>query len=245
MLSRLTQWWSACPTWLRWIVGVLLGFLPFLLLRRKPQAPSLTERDRQHLRDAVRPIEKRGEQHRRAGEQHAAEAERQLEEADTKRTRLKDVSRDEVRRRSEEYARRIRKGPMLALVGVLLASSSARADEPLPFDLVHPETGAAGWWIPDDVWRDALGKAEAFEALTAAVAEFREARLAFDLERETLLDVVAFERGQADSLSMQLAASKEREAKAHRWYRSPRFLVPLGVVLGGVAGTWLGVRATR
>jgi len=245
MLAVINRWWSACPSWLRAVIGLALGGLPFLLLRRRPAAQTtLSEREQQHLREAVRPIEKRSEAHRREGEQHGARAEEFLEEADTKRVRLNALSREEVRRRSQEYARRIRKvGPLLALLGALAASPAAAADE-LPVDLVHPDTGAAGWWIPDDVWRDALGKAEAFEGVGAAIAEFRAARLAFDRERETLLDVVAYERGHADMLALELSASREREARALRWYRSPRFLVPLGVVLGGVAGTWL-VRALR
>jgi hypothetical protein len=231
---------------LKWLLAALAAVLTLgYAWRRKSVTPKHDPRLDAALADAVRPgLERRAELRRQEAEQHKAFAEQRIAEAARERERIQHMTPSELLKASNEYARKTRERgkpkTRSSIWVVLLAlcvgfANLARAQESLPYQLRDPSTGEHGWYIPDDVWRSALADALALEELQAALQRFRQALAARELETDELRRAMEFERALGAVTMAKLEASNERVERAARWYRSPRFLVPLGVVLGAAA----------
>ena len=257
MRSRLRKIWMHVETWL-WLPIVLFVGVAVAMLRRKPPAPPAVP----YVPRASEPSMHRADVHQREGERHAAEARQHMRQSNEARAAVSGEPKDVLLRRSQEYARRQRRavppplpplpkrrpgpgGSVLLLLCCMLIATVARAQESLPEVMAHPALGTEGWWIPDDTWRAAMADVEALDQCRVAVDELGQAGEAWAREREALKNVIAFERAQSDLMSVQLSRTREELAVSQRWYRSPRFLIPFGLVLGGVAGTWFGVKASQ
>lgn len=248
MLLQLKLFALSSWTWLRpklkWIALLLLAIGTGGLvrkLRRRHSLPTLPigPRDDAALADAIRPgMVERAERARREAEEHKAFAEQRITEAQAERERLDRMSPTELLKESSAFARKVRerqrsrKPLLLPLAFAWLLSGIAHAQESLPYQLIDPSTGEHGWYIPDDVWREALSMAVELEALQEALPRFKQALAARELESEELKRQIEFERTVSSTLTVKLEAADLRLERAGRWYRSPKFLVPLGVALG-------------
>jgi hypothetical protein len=227
---------------LKWLVPALVAVctLGLAARRRLPNLKPVSAKDDEALADAIRPgLEHRAELRRKEAEQHKVFAEQRIEQARKEGERVRTMPASEVLKASEEYARKARAKPksrssiwIVLLVLFVNFAGLARAQESLPYQLRDPSTGEQGWYIPDDVWRSALADSAELEELLVALQRFRQALAAKELEADELSRSVELERAVGDLSAAKLEAANERLVRAGKWYRSPRFLVPLGVFLG-------------
>jgi hypothetical protein len=247
----MTRWlvmkaFPAAWRWLKpklvWVVSALVAVLTLgLLAKRRKQGTkvALPSKDAEQLAEALRPsMRKRAEAALKEAEAHKAFADERIREAEAQRAKVEAMSADEVLKASQEYARQVRARKrgggttaLLVLFASLALPSLVRAEDDVIL-MLHPSSGNVGWWVPDDVWRSALGDAlelaemhQAVRRLEASI-EFRKLAVA-ELEKER-----DFERGLADLANAKLDETRRLLERERKWYRSPRFLVPLGVVLG-------------
>lgn len=215
-----------------------------LFKRRRHVLTDASGEDAKHIADAIRPgMQRRAEQALKEAEEHKRFAEQRIEQASADRERISKMSPEDVLRESQAYTERVRKqrkkgtgGALFVLLAGLAAPALSRAqDLSHPFMLNHPTSGEQGWYVPDDVWRAALADAQMLPELQAALDELRASvalHLAASME---LRKQVEFEQALADEAWKSARIANLRVKRANRWYRSPRFLIPLGMVIGAAA----------
>lgn len=245
MLQSMRTVWAWLRPKLSWFVGAAIALLTLgLLAKRRERVVKVVtgSDDAKHLADALRPsMKRRAENALKEAEEHRAFAEERIEAARAERARVDQMSPDEVLKASHEYARRARArkagktGALLVLLSALSAPLTARAEDPLPFILQHPKTHEFGWWIPDDVWRSALADAHELLEMHKAVERYQASIAMRELAVTELQREVEFERGLADVAHAKLRETNQILARERKWYRSPKFLIPLGIVLGAAA----------
>lgn len=250
MLESVRRIWIWLQRNLKWVavaIGAVVTFGLFKRRRRESVAP-LSADDSRHLADALRPaMERRVETALKEAEEHRVFAEERIELAKKQRERVANMTPAEVLEESNAYAKRVRdarkrgtSGPLFVFVGfaLFLAARGALAqatDLSQPFIYEHPTSGESGWWIPDDVWRAALADAQALAEMHDAA---RRLRASMDLRNRAIEELqrgLDFERGLADVSWEKLELANARLKRADSWWRSPRFLLPVGVVLGAAA----------
>jgi hypothetical protein len=229
--------WLRVRPWLMWAGPVLLALVTAGLLRRRARPSKAPTRDDEHLADALRPgLEKRAAAARKEAEEHKAFAEQRIQEAKAKSELIKKMSPSEVLRESEEYVRKVRArnggSVLLAFLCALSFPLNASA-QGKPIEAEYE--GLAGWWIPDDVWRAALADAAELELLQKALVGYQATIAAREREVSALRQQVEMEQALANLTQVKLDAADLKLERAARWYRSPKFLVPLGLVIGAAA----------
>lgn len=237
MIGKLWAWLKASVWWIVCAFVVLFGAIAIAVqdARKKPSGPGTGD-----LAGALRPgMQKRADTAQGEALRRRQEAERAVADAHRQRERISKLPPADVLKESEAYTRKVRKRPpsrsgiwIMLLALFVSFANLARAQESMPEAMAHPESSEDGFWIPADIWVAALGDVAELEALQAALPRFRAALDAREAESAELRRAAEMERANADVLSLQLKASSERLADATRWYRSPKFLVPLGAVLG-------------
>jgi hypothetical protein len=235
VISKIAAWVRVRAWWIVSAVFLAFSGLYFALLEaRKPPADASPG----DVAGALRPgMQKRADWAQSEALRREQEAHEAIMEGKRERDRVSRLPPADVLKESAEYAKRLRArrsrpGTLLALFAALSLSSVVHAQESLPEELSHPQTAEPGYWIPDDVWIGALADGKELEALQLAGVAFQAALDARNAEASELRQRIELERASADVLALKLQATSERLETAQKWYRSPRFLVPVGVLLG-------------
>lgn len=246
MISKIRAFLTSIASLPLLLVIPLVAALALLFRRKRPSlVPPISLNPSV---DSIRAkLDTSAEQSAKKAAEHQARASVRLSEADAESARVHELSDADLLDASTEYAARVRKRPpnlIVLLLALTLSASTARA-EPMPELMAHPTSKAPGFWLPSDVWRHALSDALKLEHAEAAIRELENASWFRERQVDELRAAMAIERAQTDVLSVQLAQAQADLTAAHRWYRSPRFLVPLGLFVGVSVGAFVGVRAAQ
>lgn len=254
MLDRIRTAWRAFRNWCsaHWfeITGACIALLAAFGLARRRHKPAPVEPPSTDLVNAMREKREREAEEKRAeAEAHRQFAEEKIREADAELERVRNMPAEELVNESNELLHRLRKdGVILGLLAALSWPVSARAAEPTKaatsetkdstsevVKIVDPD-GSEFFLVPGDFYRWLYGTALGTDKVKReAVPAFRDAYADQADSCQIYKDSVKFERGVADIATGKLAIANERLEQASRWFRSPRFLVPVGVVIGGLA----------
>jgi hypothetical protein len=143
----------------------------------------------------------------------------------------------------KDYLRRVRsKGAALVLLlGFIAAPQLARAD----YAMAHPITHEPGWWVPDDGLKSLLADAAELVEVRASLADARASKLKLGVALDAAEVRAQLDGERAKALRIEVANLNAELTKSRAWYRSPRFLVPLGVVLGTGLSAWIAIEVAR
>lgn len=216
--------------WLGWCVAAAVAFLAVLWRQRPRQRPPLSPESRRA--DAV--VQEAAREQRAAAAKaraHEDEAERLTRAAEAERTRpmTRSEAAADYEQGLEDYRRRQRRGGGALAVLLYLAPAPTLAEPPTVY---HPETGEAGWWVPEGYMTElrALERSEPDQ-----VTALEQCRLAKAARRDAAAALVALEQAHLEVRRIE----RERAAKAERrtaaWLRWRPMRVGLGVGAGLVA----------
>lgn len=232
---RILLWWARCKRFLPYVTA-LLGAALGALVMRKRTAPvdRHRERDNAIIADAVRPkVAARVEAAKAAAKADVDAARAAHDKALRDAAKVHTATPAELDTLLKRYARNVRKGAQLVVLGWALSAGGAQAQ-------AEPSCDETQCVLPIDVARAMLADVSLVDGLkleigklTAANEKLNDALAAQGVAVE--LDDLAL-----DALSSDLAAARAREAalksKVDAWYRRPWVLLVTGAVVGLAAG---------